>query len=116
MALDGKRLVGLARAAIEAKLDGAAMPKTGKSEKRGVFVTLHSHPGRALRGCVGFAFPVFELEEAVVQAALSAGADAFISKGETPDRVAERLRAAAGSISILTPSPTGGGPKTGSAV
>lgn len=29
------------------------------------------------------------------QAALSAGADSFISKGETPDRVAERLRAAA---------------------
>jgi DNA-binding NarL/FixJ family response regulator len=28
------------------------------------------------------------------QAALSAGADSFISKGETPDRVAERLRAA----------------------
>jgi len=50
------------------------------------------------------------------QAALWAGADAFISKGELPDRVAERLRAAAGSISILTPSPTGGGPKTGSAV
>ena len=50
------------------------------------------------------------------QAALSAGADAFISKGELPDRVAERLRAAAGSISILTPSPTGGGPKTGGAV
>jgi DNA-binding NarL/FixJ family response regulator len=32
------------------------------------------------------------------QAALSAGADAFISKGETPDRVAVRLRAAAESI------------------
>ena len=32
------------------------------------------------------------------QAALSAGADAFISKGEMPDRVAERLRMAAGSI------------------
>jgi DNA-binding NarL/FixJ family response regulator len=30
------------------------------------------------------------------QAALSAGADAFISKSEMPDRVAERLRAAAG--------------------
>ena len=28
------------------------------------------------------------------QAALSAGADAFISKGETPERVAERLRMA----------------------
>ena len=34
------------------------------------------------------------------QAALSAGADAFISKGETAERVAERLRAAAASIVI----------------
>jgi DNA-binding NarL/FixJ family response regulator len=32
------------------------------------------------------------------QAALSAGADAFISKNEMPDRVAERLRAAAGRV------------------
>ncbi len=32
------------------------------------------------------------------QAALSAGADAFISKGELPDRVSERLRAVAESI------------------
>jgi DNA-binding NarL/FixJ family response regulator len=40
------------------------------------------------------------------QAALSAGADAFISKGETPDRVAERLQAAAANVppthSLLT--------------
>ena len=34
------------------------------------------------------------------QAALSAGADAFISKGETPERVAERLRLAAASIRV----------------
>jgi DNA-binding NarL/FixJ family response regulator len=34
------------------------------------------------------------------QAALSAGADAFISKGEMPERVAERLRQAAASIPI----------------
>ena len=32
------------------------------------------------------------------QAALSAGVDAFISKGETPERVAERLRAVAASV------------------
>jgi DNA-binding NarL/FixJ family response regulator len=32
------------------------------------------------------------------QAALSAGADAFISKGEMPERVAERLRTVAASI------------------
>jgi len=34
------------------------------------------------------------------QAALSAGADAFISKGETPDRVVEHLRAAAESVRV----------------
>ena len=32
------------------------------------------------------------------QAALSSGADAFISKGETPERVAERLRSVAASL------------------
>jgi DNA-binding NarL/FixJ family response regulator len=32
------------------------------------------------------------------QAALSAGADTFISKDETPERVAERLRLAAASV------------------
>lgn len=32
------------------------------------------------------------------QAALSAGADMFISKGETPDRVAEHLRSVAAGI------------------
>ena len=32
------------------------------------------------------------------QAVLSSGADAFISKGETPERVAERLRSVAASV------------------
>lgn len=35
------------------------------------------------------------------QAALSVGADAFISKGEMPDRVAERLRMASARIHSL---------------
>ncbi len=34
------------------------------------------------------------------QAALSSGADAFISKGELPERVAERLRSVAASIRL----------------
>jgi DNA-binding NarL/FixJ family response regulator len=38
--------------------------------------------------------------EARQQAALSAGADAFISKGESPDRVAERLRAVAAKLTL----------------
>lgn len=36
--------------------------------------------------------------EARQQAALSAGADAFISRGEMPDRVVERLKVAAASV------------------
>jgi DNA-binding NarL/FixJ family response regulator len=36
--------------------------------------------------------------DARTQAALSAGADAFISKDETPERVVERLRAVAANI------------------
>jgi DNA-binding NarL/FixJ family response regulator len=44
------------------------------------------------------------------QAALSAGADVFISKGETPDRVAERLKVAAESV---RPKPSAGGQPAG---
>jgi DNA-binding NarL/FixJ family response regulator len=39
--------------------------------------------------------------EARQQAALSSGADAFISKGETPERLAERLCAIAASLPSL---------------
>jgi DNA-binding NarL/FixJ family response regulator len=42
------------------------------------------------------------------RAALSAGADAFISKGEMPERVAERLRAVAASM--LSPPQNGESP------
>jgi DNA-binding NarL/FixJ family response regulator len=35
------------------------------------------------------------------QAALSTGADEFISKGESPERVAERLRSVAASVPIV---------------
>jgi len=35
-----------------------------------------------------------------LQATLSADADAFISKGETPERMAEHLRAVAASVPI----------------
>ena len=42
------------------------------------------------------------------QAALSAGADTFISNGETPERVAERLRAVAARV--LSPFQNGESP------
>ncbi|MBI5353848.1 MAG: response regulator transcription factor [Chloroflexi bacterium] len=42
--------------------------------------------------------------DARTQAALSIGADAFISKDETPERVAEHLRAVAASIRTIVAS------------
>jgi len=62
-----------------------------------------SEPGAALgelrRACpAALVIVLISHLDARQQAALSAGADAFISKGETPERVAERLRAVADSV------------------
>jgi len=48
--------------------------------------------------------------DARLQAALSAGADTFISKNETPARIAERLRSAADSVLINTVPLSAGDP------
>jgi DNA-binding NarL/FixJ family response regulator len=66
---------------------------------------LPSSPGAALeelRGACPAALVIVLIShlDAREQAALSAGADAFISKGETPDRVAERLRSLAANVPI----------------
>lgn len=58
---------------------------------------LPSEPGAALgelrKVCPGaLVIVLISHLDARQQAALSAGADAFISKGETPERVAERIR------------------------
>lgn len=65
---DGKRLVSLARAAIE----GKELRVKGFEERQGVFVTLSSYPGGQLRGCIGFPQPVMPLREAIVKAAKAA--------------------------------------------
>ena len=64
---------------------------------------LHSAPGEALselrKVCpAALVIVLISHLDARQQAALSAGADAFISKDEMPERVAERLRNAAASI------------------
>lgn len=65
---------------------------------------LLSSPGdatlSALRGACPHTIVIVVLShlDAREQAALSTGADIFISKGETPDRVAEHLRTAARAI------------------
>ena len=64
---------------------------------------LPSAPGAALdelrRACpTALVIVLISHLDARQQAALSAGADAFISKGEMPERVAERLRAVAAGV------------------
>ena|SRR6202142_2483900 len=66
---------------------------------------LPNAPGAALeelRGACPVALVIVLIShlDARQQAALSAGADAFISKGETPERVAERLRTLAANVPI----------------
>ena len=72
----GKRLVKLARAAIENQLLGKALEfgaeKKEFSQARGVFVTLNKWPSRQLRGCIGFPYPTKSLAEAVVESARAA--------------------------------------------
>jgi uncharacterized protein (TIGR00296 family) len=77
---DGVYLVSLARRAIGSYFEAGkkiAPDRSGGalSEKRGVFVTLESHPSHELRGCIGYPLPIKELGPSVVDCALSAAFD-----------------------------------------
>jgi AmmeMemoRadiSam system protein A len=73
---DKRRLLGLARQAIEARLGGRSLleePALGAlAERRGAFVTLRRRSDGELRGCVGYVEPLYALAEAVTRAAVSA--------------------------------------------
>lgn len=82
---EGEAAVRLARQTLEACLllpDGqdpawamrekeVGLPATF-DEKRGLFVTLLTHPGKELRGCIGFTEPVFRLRDGIPRAAIYA--------------------------------------------
>jgi len=94
----GQYLVSLAREAIDAYLATGRKIAPGRSEgalleKRGVFVTLESHPSRELRGCIGYPLPIKELALAVADCALEAafGDPRFppVEKGEMAGLAAE---------------------------
>ena len=76
----GELLVKIARKAIEEYLEKSRVIKAEEhfdipeelKKKRGVFVTLLTYPEKELRGCIGYAEPVFELHRATVDAAISA--------------------------------------------
>lgn len=67
----GEELVKLARNSIENYFEEKEfkLPE-GFEEKQGVFVTLHK--GNELRGCIGFTEAIYELKNAIVNAAKSA--------------------------------------------
>jgi uncharacterized protein (TIGR00296 family) len=70
----GSKLVKLARKSMEYSIaSGAFYSKMCEDkellEQRGVFVTLHSFPGKELRGCIGMPYPVKPLWSAVIEMA-----------------------------------------------
>jgi uncharacterized protein (TIGR00296 family) len=74
---EGRLLVRLARKAIESKLAGKGLAPERDlppvlRENRGVFVTLKTHEGNKLRGCIGFPEPIMPLVDALLNAALAA--------------------------------------------
>ena len=74
----GEELVRLARTTVDGFVRGEDIADSIRTEPflkevRGAFVTLKNTDG-SLRGCIGFPYPVKELGEAVVEAAISAAA------------------------------------------
>ena len=76
---EGKQAVELARAIIEQFVQTKIVSPSNLSgvftEKRGVFVTLHTYPHHDLRGCIGIPLPIMILKEAIIESAKSATRD-----------------------------------------
>ena len=65
----GSEAVGLARAAIDSEVLGTRFDHETSDarfmEESGAFVTLSTHPGHELRGCIGYPMPFFQLGRAI---------------------------------------------------
>ncbi|MGA1872851.1 MAG: TIGR00296 family protein [Thermoplasmatota archaeon] len=73
---DGELAVKLARAVILKKLGNKdievpAVPQQFRKDS-GVFVTLNTHPGKNLRGCIGYPEPIMSLGKAIMDVAVAA--------------------------------------------
>jgi len=66
--------------------------------QRGVFVTLETFPERALRGCIGFPYPVMPLWNAVQDAAI----EAALNDPRFPGVGAAELESIVVEVSVLT--------------
>ena len=67
---DGEKLLKLARQSIEQKFLGEKpefLEEKQFKQARGVFVSLHKK--KELRGCIGFPYPIMNIQEAIIKAA-----------------------------------------------
>jgi AmmeMemoRadiSam system protein A len=100
---DQRILLDLARSSVREALETRKRPKPVEvlspvlRAKRGVFVTLHMEG--ALRGCIGFPFPVKPLAEACQEAAVSAA----FEDTRFPPVESEELQHIEFEISALSP-------------
>jgi len=102
----GKQVVAIARTTLDSFVKTGRYKKGGQvapylAEKRGVFVTLNTvgQGEAALRGCIGFPYPIKPLGEAVQEAAVFAASDdpRFVPVS------AEELGEIVVEVSVLTP-------------
>lgn len=96
---DGEELVKLARKTVERFFNDKKplIEKTKFSQKRGVFVSIHTHPDHDLRGCIGFPYPEV-LGEAVQKASLSAA----FKDPRFPPLKKEEIKHVIFEVSVLT--------------
>lgn len=99
----GEELVKLARKSVNYALaSGRGLREMcGDSrlmEPRGVFVTLHSFPGKELRGCIGMPYPVKPLWQAVSEMAV----EAALNDPRFPPVTAGELNGIIVEMSVLT--------------
>ncbi|MFW5914702.1 MAG: TIGR00296 family protein, partial [Thermoplasmatota archaeon] len=99
---EGELAVRLARKAVEAEThdrdpNQLDVPASFQ-EKRGVFVTLNTHPDHELRGCIGYPEPVYSLGSALLKAAQGACHDPRF-----PPLRADEVKKVVIEVSILNP-------------
>lgn len=88
-----KQKLGLREEIDEEKLKGLF------PEKSGIFTSIHTYPGKRLRGCIGFPQPVYPLWKALL---LSAEEAAFGDPRFPPLNV-EELKNVVFEVTVLTP-------------
>lgn len=96
---EGEKLVRYARHVIENHVKGKKIEDLKNfEEKAGVFVTINKYPGHMLRGCIGIPEPIYPLNKAIKEAAISACHDPRF-----PDLEENELDEIIVEVTVLTP-------------